>query len=43
MITAMGALGWDMYVLIGYGHRLNQYCTDIFAIWIAEVVVVFSE
>ena len=42
-ITAMGWLGYDIYVLIEYGNRLNAFCTDIFYIWISEVSFVFSE
>merc|ERR1711892_118328 len=41
MITAMGALGWDIYVLCYDGYELHRYCDDIFYIWITEVVVVF--
>lgn len=41
MITAMGALGYDIYLLVDYGWTLNRYCDDIFYIWISEVVCVF--
>ena len=43
MITAMGALGYDIYLLVDYGWTLNIYCDDIFYIWISEVICVFSE
>ena len=43
MITAMGAMGWDIYALVDQGYSMNRYCTDTFYIWITEVVVVFSE
>lgn len=41
MLTTMGALGWDIYLMIEYGYELNRYCTDIFGIWLAEIVIVF--
>ena len=42
MLTTMGALGWDIYLMVEYGYELNRYCTDIFGIWLAEIVIVFS-
>ena len=43
MLTTMGALGWDIYLMVEYGYELNRYCTDIFGIWLAEIVIVFSK
>ena len=43
MITAMGALGYDIYLLAYYGGTLNRYCDDILYIWVSEVVCVFSK
>ena len=43
MIAALGWMGWDIFVLIEYGSRLKAFCADIFYIWMAEIIFVFSK